>query len=470
MSDHALKATAGRHRCLIYEGDPSEQFPVIVPLMKEALREGRRCLYLGDPAMIVRLGRALDSAGVDTGREAGRGALVFSSDRSYLSHGFEPAAMVGMLRGLVESALRDGFSGLWASGDMRWELEDDANFARLGEYEARLEKAFDDLPLSGVCQYHRHTVPPDALRAAFLAHRSVYVGQTLHADNFYYLPPDLLLDGQDASAARVADWMWNQSRRVANAERARDESLRALAELNATLERRVEERTADLEAFGYSLSHDLRAPLRAIDGHCQEVLARRPALDEETRRSFSRVVEAAGRMRRLIDALLELANLARTQVVRERVDLGALALSAVDDLREAEPGRAVDVSIASGMMVTGDPRLLGSAMSNLLGNAWKFTRAVPSPRIEVGSESREGRRVFYVRDNGVGFEPAYAHKLFRPFSRLHAPSEYPGSGIGLTTVRRIIERHGGRVWADAGSGRGATFWFSLPESGSPEPG
>lgn len=453
-----------RHRCLIYEGDPSEQLPVIVPLMKEALAEDRRCLYLGDPAMIVRLSRALDSAGVDTGTEAERGALVFSSDRGYLAKGFDPGAMVEMLRGLARDCLRDGFSGLWASGDMRWELGEDANFDRLPEYEARLEKTFDELPLAGVCQYHRHTVPPHALRAAFLAHRSVYVGQALHADNFHYLPPDLLLGRHDADAARLADWMWKQARRVAEAERQRDESLKALASLNDSLEKRVEERTADLEAFGYSLSHDLRAPLRAIDGHCQEILSRQPALDEEGRRSFARVVDAAGRMRRLIDALLEFSDLARARVLRERVDLGALALSAVDDLREAEPSRAVDVSIASGLVVTGDPRLLSSAMANLLGNAWKFTRPVPSARIEVGSERREGSRAFYVRDNGVGFDMSYAHKLFRPFSRLHAPSEYPGSGIGLTSVRRIIERHGGAVWAESGPGRGAAFWFTLPET------
>ncbi len=164
----------------------------------------------------------------------------------------------------------------------------------------------------------------------------------------------------------------------------------------------------------------------------------------------------------LIDALFSLSQSARAELVREMVDLSAEAEKAVAALRKAEPGRSAEVEIEPGLVASGDPRLLSVALVNLLGNAWKFTSKTQEARIAFGAEEREGRLTYFVRDNGAGFPVELKQKLFRPFQRLHARNEYPGSGVGLATVRRIVRRHGGEIWAEGEPGRGAAFYFTLP--------
>ncbi len=219
----------------------------------------------------------------------------------------------------------------------------------------------------------------------------------------------------------------------------------------------------ELEAFSYSVSHDLRAPLRSIDGFSQALLEDYPdKLDEQGRNYLARVRAATQRMAELIDDMLQLSRVTRAEIRQETVDLSALADSVVADLRRAEPQRQVEVAIQSGLQAEGDAKLLRIALVNLLSNAWKFTGRQPAARIELGVQDTGSERAFYVRDNGVGFDMAYADKLFGAFQRLHAMSEFPGTGIGLATVQRIINRHGGRVWAEAAVNQGATFFFALP--------
>ena len=170
-----------------------------------------------------------------------------------------------------------------------------------------------------------------------------------------------------------------------------------------------------------------------------------------------------------IDALLSLARLARTEPQRERVDLGAIARAIIEQLRASDPGRTVDFVAADDLIVQGDPRLLRVVLDNLLGNAWKFTGKQPAARVELGCEQRDGAPVYYVRDNGAGFDMTLSDKLFLPFRRLHLASEFEGSGIGLATVQRIVRRHGGRIWAEGAEARGATFHFTL-SSAPPPPG
>lgn len=251
-------------------------------------------------------------------------------------------------------------------------------------------------------------------------------------------------------------------------ERKRAEA--ALRALTQELERRVRERTAqleaanrELEAFSYSVAHDLRAPLRSIDGFSQALLDDyAAALDETAQDYLRRVRQASQRMGQLIDDLLELSRITRVAMREERVDLSQLAEHILQELQHRDPDRAVDATVAPGLVVTGDPRLLRVALVNLLENAWKFTARRRPARIEVGVSPTADGPVVFVRDNGVGFAMEYADKLFAPFQRLHKASEFPGTGVGLATVQRIIHRHGGRVWAEAAVEAGATFFFTIP--------
>ena len=242
-----------------------------------------------------------------------------------------------------------------------------------------------------------------------------------------------------------------------------------IRQLNAELEERVKRRTRELEliyreleAFTYSVSHDLRAPLRSIDGFSQAVLEDyQGKLEPEGIDHLQRVRAAAKRMGVLIDDLLTLSRMSRAKMARQKVDLAALAATVVQELRDSEPERRVELAIGEDLAGFGDPPLLRIVLENLLGNAWKFTARQPVARIEFNTTDVEGERAYFVRDNGAGFDMAYCEKLFTAFQRLHATSEFPGTGVGLATVQRIIHRHGGRVWAEGKEGEGATFYFTL---------
>ncbi len=246
----------------------------------------------------------------------------------------------------------------------------------------------------------------------------------------------------------------------------RDEELRCAQE---SLERKVEERTAqlaaankELEAFSYSVSHDLRAPLRSIDGFSQAILEDyADKLDTAAKESLQRVRAAATRMGTLIDDLLKLSRVTRAEMRREPSDLSAMVKSIAKTLEETEPARNVNFQIEDGLTIDGDPRLLRVALENLLRNAWKYTSRHDQARIEFGRSKQNGKSVFYVRDDGAGFDPQYADRLFGAFQRLHGVNEFPGTGIGLATVQRIIRRHGGDIWAEAEVEKGATFYFSI---------
>jgi len=261
-------------------------------------------------------------------------------------------------------------------------------------------------------------------------------------------------DGRIAGAAAI-------SRDITERKRAEAELLRVSAEL----ERRVRELAAanrELEAFSYSASHDLRTPLRAMDGFSRALLEDYGAeLDDDGRRMLGRVRAGSQRMGRLIDEMLELSRITRQELRHTPVDLSASVREILGELEAADPEREVEWVVEDGLVVEGDPEMLRGALTNLLDNAWKFTEGSGSPRIEFDVERVDGGRSFVVRDNGAGFDMAYAEKLFRPFERLHREDEYTGTGIGLATVQRIVRRHAGEIWAEGEVGRGAAFHFSL---------
>ena len=239
---------------------------------------------------------------------------------------------------------------------------------------------------------------------------------------------------------------------------------RELAETKAALVEELERKNQELEAFSYSVSHDLRAPLRAIDGFSRILLQDlEHVLDAKGRDYLQRVCAGAQRMGELIDDLLELSRVGRAEIRKNRVNLSDLSREVIADLRKRSE-RQVDVTIEKELVADADPRLMRIALENLLGNSWKFTAAAVEARIEVGRNGHAHAPVYFVRDNGAGFDMAYAEKLFRPFQRLHSEAEFTGTGIGLATVYRILDRHGGRIWAEGTVGSGATFYFTLPPS------
>ena len=253
------------------------------------------------------------------------------------------------------------------------------------------------------------------------------------------------------------------TRDFSNRKKAEDEMQshrKELAEKNAQLLVVNQE----MESFSYSVSHDLRTPLRTIDGFSHALLEDCAAqLNEEGKGYLNRIRSATQRMGALIDDLLSLSRLSRAPMRVQTFDLSALVNTVAAEIRRAQPDRRVELQVAEGLKVNGDCGLLRIALENLLGNAWKFTSKKPSAHVEFGQTEANGKSAFFLRDDGAGFDPAYAARLFGAFQRLHGMAEFEGTGVGLATVRRIIQRHNGRIWAESAVDQGATFFFTLNE-------
>lgn len=313
----------------------------------------------------------------------------------------------------------------------------------------------------------------DGLTSTFPAMRPIleklgaqsYFGYPLTGANGEALGVLAILDSQPMAPSdeRASLMSIFAARAAAELERQRAEA--EIRKLNAELEARVKRRTSELsevnrelESFAYSISHDLRAPLRGIDGFSRLLLEEYgDKLDQQGNEYLTRVRRATQRMGTLIDDLLQLSRVSRKEMQRVRVDLSALTAEIVQDLRQGHPERPVTVKIAAGCTVHGDPQLLRVLLENLLGNAWKYTRHSDHPEIEFGRDAAG----FFVRDNGAGFDMTYADKLFVPFQRLHSPAEFEGSGVGLASAARVVRRHEGKIWAEGKTGAGAAFHFTL---------
>lgn len=326
-------------------------------------------------------------------------------------------------------------------------------------------------------------VPPGGRAHCLQKARNAVNGETGAADVCKFVTKaGLLLDisfsvspirGADGTVTGIAAVLHDVSPTLQAQAALRASELR-FRELNAELERRVVERTRrleaanrELEAFSYSVSHDLRAPLRAMDGFSEFLLQKYgDRLDERGRDYLGRIRRASLRMNELIDDLLHLSRVSASRVRSERVDMSALARSCLAELEQRSPARRVTAEVQDGIAVQGDARLLRIALENLLGNAWKFTALREHAHIRFEARNEGGEQVLSVADDGTGFDMAYAHKLFTPFQRLHDAKAFEGSGIGLATVQRIVNLHGGRIWAAARAGGGATFHFVIPAGGA----
>ena len=365
-------------------------------------------------------------------------------------------ALEAMLQGLGQNLVQAG-SGREA---LKWLLTHDAAVVLLDVKMPDMD-GFETATLIRERDKSRHT-PIIFLTAADRTQTEAVRGYAVGAVDYLVKPvvPEFVRSkvAVFVELARKSELLRRQARLLQESEQA----ARELAEARAELVRDLEHKNRELESFSYAVSHDLRAPLRRIESFARAVQeSQSERLDDHGRRYLDRVREASGQMLQLIDDVLYLSRVTRAETREQEVDLSSLVSLLLDRMREAEPGRTVEIRVRPGITVTGDGQLLRIAIENLLENAWKFTGQQPAARIEFGMTHLSGEPTYFVRDNGAGFDMAYADRLFGPFQRLHLATEFPGSGIGLATVQRIIHRHGGRVWAEGSPGQGATFHFTI---------
>jgi signal transduction histidine kinase len=384
------------------------------------------------------------------------------------------ALAVGVRWWLTRSPLRSARLALVAGADWQWQCDADLKVTDVNPGQ-RPNTGFDPRVLIGrkPWQIEAESPAPAALlaqtaaRAPFFDH-VVTVGDGAEQRVFALSAVPLSAsDGRFEGYTGVARDL-TAVLAAASATAAPSADVAQLEAQNAERTRQLEVAVKELDSFSHSVSHDLRAPLRVVDGFANIVLEDYGEhLDELGREHLKRIVAAGQRMNAMIDTLLSLSRMTSREIDCERVDLSRLARELADELRAPAPARTTDFVLAERLVVEGDPTLLRLVLQNLMGNAWKFSGKVAQPRVEVGSRDENGRTVYLVRDNGTGFDMRFAEKMFGLFQRFHSSNEFPGTGVGLATVQRIVRKHGGRIWADSQPGQGATFYFTLWENGQP---
>ena len=450
--------THGDHCCLVFSAD-DDQVAVSVPFLALGLERDEKSLFVGERATIDRLRTGLADAGVSVEREIGRGRLVLDDSRDYLDDGhFSTDRMLAFLQRGYDDTMAAGYTALRAIGDVSWQVGPRNDFKDVVYYESLLDVFFLGKRMVGMCQYGKSRCPPEVVSGILGTHKIAAIDEEV-CSNFHYVPAGLVHEkDEQVRQARRAEWMTSQ---LLRARRAEEEIFR----LNAELDRRVRERTAeleaanrDLESFSYTVSHDLRTPLRAVDGFSA-------ALDEDYgdtlpdqgRTFVGQIRENAQRMAQIIDDLLRLAHIGHRPIERKTVDVASLVHDVV-----RETGAPSIFTIQALPPALGDAAFLRQVFANLLSNAVKSTGSVPAPRIDVSARVVGGDVEYCVSDNGAGFDVSYAKQLFAPFEPLDQQDGVEGNEIGLAIVRRIVERHGGRVHAEGKRGQGAKFFVTLP--------
>jgi signal transduction histidine kinase len=470
------------HLCSVYETQ-AEQFSIAVPFMKIGLERNEKCVYIADSDVLPSVRDAMHAGGINVDEAVRSGALTLTTkEQTYLRRGcFDPDWMFTFWEEAAEKAKTEGFTALRGTGETEWVLRGGPGLERWTEYESRLTDMLADANCLALCQYNWRLFPPELILDLIRTH-PIVVYRGVVCRNFYYVPPHEFL-GEDQPFREVERLLKNIREReqmdiaVGRQQRALQqahdqlefrvrERTEEIHDLNRELERRVAELSAmneELEAFTYSVSHDLRTPLHHINGFAQ-LLAEQVGerTNPAAQRYLQRISEGSEQMGRLLDGLLALSRVGRQEITKRKADLNALLRDVLTEIEPETAGRDIQWQIGQLPVCECDDVLMRLVFHNLLSNAVKFTRPRTPAVIQVGQTEQDGRWLLFFRDNGVGFDMGSAGMLFGVFRRLHHQDDFEGLGLGLATVQRIVRKHGGEIWAEAEPDKGATFFFTLP--------
>lgn len=447
---------------MVYE-NTAEQMAAAVPFVQQGLERNEQCVYIADDHSIQEVNRLLRKNGIDVDKHSSSGALGLVTKRdAYLKTGsFSPCEMVKMLEALTNESVARGYTGFRVTGEMTWALGSEHGCERLIEYEALLNNFFPSSRSLAICQYSRQRFAPEIIHDVLRTHPRAIIGDQV-CPNLYYEPPQMILE--KTSMAKKVDWMMQQLRRAREAEQK-------ITRFNQELEKAVQQKTVSLEeareqleTFCYSISHDLRAPLRSMQGFSALLLEEYSSdLKPEGANLLVRINEAGKRMQILIDDLLQFARINREDLVLGTVTLDALVTGIAEEVKEQNKGKPLQLLVQLPLgTVRAHAATLHVVLTNLLSNAIKFVAAGVDPCVELWSEKNARTVRLHVKDNGLGIAPDYHSKLFGIFERLNCGNHYPGSGMGLAIVKRGVERMSGTVGLNSEVGKGSTFWIELP--------
>jgi signal transduction histidine kinase len=456
----------GGHLCLFYDKDPAEQMPVLIPFIREGLLREEQFIYIADDQTAEELVARLQDGGIDVGSkcDSGRLKLWTRDDRRQLGE-LDSAEKARQMREFVSQAARSGFKGVRFAIEMTWTLGSNSDARKLEAWEATsntlLEPSF---PCRVICQYNRSRLQPETLIAALHAHPHVILGRTVYPNPFFEAPLNSSVNGRTSACVHEI------GNRDEDAARAKlDWMLARLQQLGEDVEKHVQERTASLresvaqlEEFSFSVSHDLRGPVRAMKGYAEMALEEYgDCLDARGREFIERIVSGSSRMERLIHDVLTYSRLAQCEIKLQRTSFRKLLQELFRERPEIQPPNA-EITVREPLHdVLAHERSLTQAVSNLLTNGVKFVARGTVPRLQIWTERRDGKVRLWVEDNGIGIKPEAQGRLFSMFERVHQDGGYDGTGLGLAIVRKAAERMGGCVGMESDGVSGSSFWIEL---------